>query len=313
MASATARTSVSKKHIQFIAFQVTLIGTVFCGNVLIWPTEASHWLNVKSIIQELIRREHNVTILVSNASLFITPHAETAERFEVYTVPFGRNYIDSLIREIVNLWMYNRPTALTFWQFYKELGKLISKANEMTRQLCDSVLGSRDLMARLQRDKYDVLLADPVTIGGDLVALKLGIPFVYSLRFTPASTVERHCGKMPSPPSYAPAALSELTDKLSFGERMKNIVSYLLQDYVFQSYWGEWDSYYSDILAATSELQEKMSFLERTENLLLYLIHDLLQLLIWKEWDSYYSSILASDAVQSDDGKVWLESPLKHL
>ncbi|XP_074806330.1 UDP-glucuronosyltransferase 2A2-like [Natator depressus] len=241
-------TSVSKKHIQFIAFQVTLIGTVFCGNVLIWPAEASHWLNVKIIIQELIRREHNVTILVSNASLFITPHAETSERFEVYPVPFGKNYIDSLIKEIVNLWLYNRPTTLTFWQFYKELGKLISKANKMNRQLCDGVLASQDLMARLQRDKYDVLLSDPVTIGGDLVALKLGIPFVYSLRFTPASTVERHCGKMPSPPSYAPAALSELTDQLSFSERIKNIVSYHLQDYVFQSYWGEWDSYYSEIL-----------------------------------------------------------------
>ncbi|XP_029767798.1 UDP-glucuronosyltransferase 2A1-like isoform X7 [Terrapene carolina triunguis] len=258
MASATARTSVSKKHIQFIAFQVTLIGTVFCGNVLIWPTEASHWLNVKIIIQELIRREHNVTILVSNASLFITPHAETAERFEVYPVPFGKNYIDSLIKEMVSLWLYNRPTTLTFWQFYKELGKLISKANEMNRQLCDGVLANRDLMARLQRDKYDVLLSDPVTIGGDLVALKLGIPFVYSLRFTPASTVERHCGKMPSPPSYAPAALSELTDKLSFSERIKNIVSYLLQDYVFQSYWGEWDSYYSEILGRPTTLCETM-------------------------------------------------------
>ncbi|EMP31701.1 UDP-glucuronosyltransferase 2A1 [Chelonia mydas] len=247
-------TSVSKKHIQFIAFQVTLIGTVFCGNVLIWHTEASHWLNVKIIIQELIRREHNVTILVSNASLFITPHAEMSERFEVYPVPFGKNYTDSLIKEIVNLWLYNRPTTLTFWKFYKELGKLISKANKMNRQLCDGVLASQDLMARLQRDKYDVLLSDPVTIGGDLVALKLGIPFVYSLRFTPASTVERHCGKIPSPPSYAPAALSELTDQLSFSERIKNIVSYHLQDYVFQSYWGEWDSYYSEILGSCGKV-----------------------------------------------------------
>ncbi|XP_024065634.2 UDP-glucuronosyltransferase 2A1-like isoform X8 [Terrapene carolina triunguis] len=246
------------QNLVLITFQVTLIGTVFCGNVLIWPTEASHWLNVKIIIQELIRREHNVTILVSNASLFITPHAETAERFEVYPVPFGKNYIDSLIKEMVSLWLYNRPTTLTFWQFYKELGKLISKANEMNRQLCDGVLANRDLMARLQRDKYDVLLSDPVTIGGDLVALKLGIPFVYSLRFTPASTVERHCGKMPSPPSYAPAALSELTDKLSFSERIKNIVSYLLQDYVFQSYWGEWDSYYSEILGRPTTLCETM-------------------------------------------------------
>ncbi|XP_075785394.1 UDP-glucuronosyltransferase 2B31-like [Pelodiscus sinensis] len=258
MACTTTGTRVSKKHIQFLALQLTLLGTVFCGNVLIWPTEGSHWLNIKIIIQELIRREHNVTVLVSNASLFITPHGETAEKFEVYFVPFGKNHLDSLIKDIVNLWLYNKPTALTFWKFYKELEKVVNKMNEVNRHSCDGVLASQDLMARLQRGKYDVLLSDPVCLCGDLIALKLRIPFVYSLRFTPASTVERHCGKMPAPPSYVPAALSELTDKLSFRERIKNIVSYRLQDYVFQSYWGEWDLYYSEILEGSHWLNIKI-------------------------------------------------------
>nr|XP_014431439.1 UDP-glucuronosyltransferase 2A1 isoform X6 [Pelodiscus sinensis] len=258
MASTTTRTSVSKKHIQFLAFQLTLLGTVFCGNVLIWPTGSSHWLNMKIIIQELIRREHNVTVLVPNAFLFITPYGETAEKFEVFSVPFEKKHIDSLIKDIVNLWLYNKPTALTFWKFYKELGKMASKLNEQNRHSCDGVLANQDLMARLQRGKYDVLLSDPVTLCGDLIALKLRIPFVYSLRFTPASTMERHCGKMPAPPSYVPAALSELTDKLSFRERIKNIVSYRLQDYVFQSYWGEWDLYYSEILEGSHWLNIKI-------------------------------------------------------
>ncbi|XP_066483269.1 UDP-glucuronosyltransferase 2A2-like [Tiliqua scincoides] len=124
--------------------------------------------------------------------------------------------------------------------------------------MCEGVLANQELMAQLQRGKYDVLLADPVTICGDLVAVKLEIPFVYTLRFTPASTVERHCGKIPAPASYVPAALSELTDRLSFRERVKNMISYHVQDYVFQSYWGEWDSYYSQILGRPTTLCEVM-------------------------------------------------------
>lgn len=243
-----AKASSSTKCLQLLVFQVALVGPVCCGNVLVWPTEGSHWLNVQTVIRELIRRGHSVTVLVSNASLFIQPKAEAAERFEVFNVPFQKDTIENLIEEIVALWLNNRPTALTFWQFYKELGKLSKSWHQLNRQMCDAVLTNQELMAHLRGSGYDLLLSDPVTLCGDLVALKLAVPFVYSLRFSPASTVERHCGKIPAPPSYTPAALSELTDRMSFSERIKNIVSYHLQDYVFQSYWGEWDVYYSKIL-----------------------------------------------------------------
>ncbi|XP_010084652.1 PREDICTED: UDP-glucuronosyltransferase 2A2-like, partial [Pterocles gutturalis] len=242
----------SKKYLQLLLLQVTLLGPVLCGKVLVWPTEGSHWLNVRIVIEELIHRGHSVTILVSNASLFIQPRAGAAEEFEVYNVPFKKDTVENLIEDVVALWLNNRPTTLTFWQFYKELGKLSKNWHRMNRLMCDAVLTNRELMAHLRGSSYDLLLSDPVTLCGDLLALQLSIPFIFSLRFSPASTVERHCGKMPAPPSYAPAALSELTDCMSFGERIKNIVSYHLQDYVFQSYWGEWDVYYSKILADNS-------------------------------------------------------------
>ncbi|XP_015717180.2 UDP-glucuronosyltransferase 2A2-like isoform X2 [Coturnix japonica] len=248
---ATKATS-SKKCLQLLAFHVALVAPVFCGNVLVWPTEGSHWLNVKMVIRELIRRGHSVTILVSNASLFIQPKPETTEKFEVFNVPFKKDTIANLIEEIMALWLNNRPTASTFWQFYKELGKVSKGWQQVNQQMCDAVLTNQKLMAHLQSSGYDLLLSDPVTLCGDLIALKLALPFMYSLRFSPASTVERHCGKIPAPPSYTPAALSELTDHMSFGERIKNIVSYHLQDYVFQSYWGEWDIYYSKILVDNS-------------------------------------------------------------
>ncbi|KAM6401445.1 UDP-glucuronosyltransferase 2A2-like isoform 2-T2 [Pluvialis apricaria] len=248
----------SKKYLQLLLLQVVVLGPVFSGNVLVWPTEGSHWLNVKIVIQELIRRGHSVTVLVSNASLFIKPRAEATEKFEVYNVPFKKDTIENVIDDVVALWLNNRPTILTFWQFYKELGKLSKHWHQMNRVMCNAVLTNREMMAHLQGSSYDLLLSDPVTLCGDLLALKLAIPFIYSLRFSPASTVERHCGKIPAPPSYTPAALSELTDCMSFSERIKNIMSYHLQDYIFQSYWGEWDIYYSKVLGRPTTLCETM-------------------------------------------------------
>ncbi|KAM6451569.1 UDP-glucuronosyltransferase 2A2-like isoform 3-T7 [Liasis olivaceus] len=209
-------------------------------------------------VQELIDRDHHVSILVSTASIFITPGDISAAKFEVYPVPFTKEEFDSLITDIIKLWWNNKPTTPTFHRFYQELGKLMEKANKLNRQMCEAVLSNQELMSKLKAAKYDVLLSDPVTICGDLIALKLNIPFLYTLRFTPASTVERHCGKIPAPPSYVPAALSELTDRLSFGERIKNIISYHIQDYVFQKYWGKWDSYYSQVLGRPTTLCETM-------------------------------------------------------
>ncbi|KAG8515244.1 UDP-glucuronosyltransferase 2B18, partial [Galemys pyrenaicus] len=54
---------------------------------------------------------------------------------------------------------------------------------------------------------------------GELLAELLKVPFVYTLRFTPGYEFEKHTGKLPVPPSYAPVVLSELSDRMTFMER----------------------------------------------------------------------------------------------
>ncbi|XP_008067701.1 UDP-glucuronosyltransferase 2A2 isoform X2 [Carlito syrichta] len=253
-----ANTTMPKKFLQMLVFNLTLTEIVLSGNVLIWPTDGSHWLNIKMILEELAQRNHNVTVLASSATLFINSNPDSPVNFEVIPVSYKKSNIDSLIEHMIMLWIDHRPTPLTLWAFYKELEKLLDTFFKINIQICDGVLNNPMLMARLQKGGFDVLVADPVTICGDLVALKLGIPFMYTLRFSPASAVARHCGKIPTPVSYVPAALSELTDQMTFGERVKNIISYPLQDYIFQSYWGEWNSYYSKILGRPTTLCEIM-------------------------------------------------------
>ncbi|XP_032190368.1 UDP-glucuronosyltransferase 2A2 isoform X3 [Mustela erminea] len=250
--------TMPKKFVQLLVFNLTLTQIVLSGNVLIWPTDGSHWLNIEIILEELIQRNHNVTVLASSTTLLINSNPDSPVNFEVIPVSYTNSNIDSLIEHMIMLWMDHRPTPLTLWTFYKELGNLLDTFFRINIQICDGVLNNPKLMARLQKGSFDVLVADPVTICGDLVALKLGIPFVYTLRFSPASTVERHCGKMPAPASYVPAALSELTDQMTFGERVKNTISYPLQDYIFQSYWGEWNAYYSKVLGRPTTLCEIM-------------------------------------------------------
>ncbi|VCW76883.1 unnamed protein product [Gulo gulo] len=144
--------------------------------------------------------------------------------------------------------MENRPSPSTIWRFYQEIARVLKDFHILSREICDGVLKNQNLMDKLKKSKFEVLISDPVFPCGDIVALKLGIPFMFSLRFSPASTVEKHCGKVPFPPSYVPAILSELTDQMSFTDRVRNFISYHLQDYMFDTLWKSWDSYYSEAL-----------------------------------------------------------------
>lgn len=236
------------KYILLLSLQISLLGNTLGGNILIWPMEGSHWLNIKIIIDELIKNEHNVTVLVASGALFITPTYNSSLTFEIYKVPFGKERIEGVIKNFVLTWMENRPSPSTIWRFYQEITKVIKDFHMVSREICDGVLKSQNLMEKLNKSKFEVLVSDPVFPCGDIVALKLGIPFIYSLRFSPASTVEKHCGKVPYPPSYVPAILSELTDHMSFTDRIRNFISYHLQDYIFNTLWKSWDSYYSKAL-----------------------------------------------------------------
>ncbi|XP_047575403.1 UDP-glucuronosyltransferase 2A2 isoform X1 [Lutra lutra] len=236
------------KNILLFSLKFSLLGITLGGNVLIWPTEGSHWLNIKIIIDELIKKEHNVTVLVASGALFISPASKPSLMFEIYKVPFGKERIEGIIKDFVLTWMENRPSPSTIWRFYQEIARVLKDFHILSREICDGVLKNQNLMDKLKKSKFEVLISDPVFPCGDIVALKLGIPFMFSLRFSPASTVEKHCGKVPFPPSYVPAILSELTDQMSFTDRVRNFISYHLQDYMFDTLWKSWDSYYSEAL-----------------------------------------------------------------
>ncbi|XP_036620911.1 UDP-glucuronosyltransferase 2B15-like [Trichosurus vulpecula] len=234
------------------------MGTIFGGNVLIWPMECSHWLNIKIILGTLIENQHNVTVLVASGEFFITPATDSPLKFEVYKISFGKENIESIIRDFVLTWLEHKPSPSTIWRFYSEMTTVIHEFHQVFREICDDVLINQKLMEKLQMGKFDILISDPVFPCGDLIALKLGIPFIYSLRFSPASTVEKHCGKVPYPPSYVPAVLSELTDQMSFSDRIRNFISYHLQDYMFNTLWSPWDSHYSNILDGSHWLNIKI-------------------------------------------------------
>uniref|UniRef100_A0A3P9JPQ3 UDP glucuronosyltransferase 5 family, polypeptide D1 n=1 Tax=Oryzias latipes TaxID=8090 RepID=A0A3P9JPQ3_ORYLA len=89
-------------------------------------------------------------------------------------------------------------------------------------------------MGDLRRKKYDLVLTDPVWGAGIILAHALELPLVYNVRWVTSG--EGHLTITPSPLSYIPMTCSRLTDKMTFIERVKNLLFYVLweiQDMLF--------------------------------------------------------------------------------
>uniref|UniRef100_I3K479 Uncharacterized protein n=1 Tax=Oreochromis niloticus TaxID=8128 RepID=I3K479_ORENI len=202
------------------------VSPVHGGNVLAFPGEFSHWLNMRTIIEELVKRNHSVTILVPDASPSV-------------------NYNNSRDAAKFNFLVFK--VTLAFIQRVCSHPKKSQQINH--RQLLPWILESA----------FDVVLQDPLAMCGDLVADMLGVPLILSLRFSFGSVMERHCGHAPLPLSYVPLAPLPYNDRMTFTERLINMVTYVASSTLTELAWKlSVNKYYSEIKGTPSSVCETM-------------------------------------------------------
>uniref|UniRef100_A0A667YF54 UDP-glucuronosyltransferase n=1 Tax=Myripristis murdjan TaxID=586833 RepID=A0A667YF54_9TELE len=198
------------------------------GNILVWFTEGSHWINLKPVLEALIDRGHQVTVLVPSSSLFMNASEPSRFHYEPFNSSVPLEVWEEIIEEFIHFSIYEMD-YLSYIQIHIKFLEIAKKEVKFTLQHLDSMVRS-DTMARLREGKFDLMLADPIYPGSELVAEVLDLPLVYTLRFSIAHTWERLCGQLPAPPSYVPGAMSKLTDKMDFMDRLWNFLFYASQD-----------------------------------------------------------------------------------
>nr|XP_051696797.1 UDP-glucuronosyltransferase 2B17 isoform X3 [Oryctolagus cuniculus] len=229
-----------------------------CGKVLVWPTEYSHWINMKTILDELIQRGHEVTVLTSSASILVDPNKTSTINFEVYPTSLMKDDLKSLFTSRLRKWTYDFKKQ-TFWEYFSQVQEIFSEYSDRIEMFCKEVVLNKKLMVKLQDSRFDIVLADAVGPCGELLAELLEVPFVYSLRFTPGYTYEKYSGGLMFPSSYVPIVLSELTDQMTFMERVKNMIYVFYFDFWFQTFnEKKWDQFYSKVLGRPTTLSETM-------------------------------------------------------
>nr|XP_044986123.1 UDP-glucuronosyltransferase 2B4-like isoform X2 [Jaculus jaculus] len=80
------------------------LGPASCGKVLVWPMEYSHWMNLRVILLELLRKGHEVTVLRSSSSSFFSTDKTPGVKFETYPSSIGKGEAEELFVESLRKW-----------------------------------------------------------------------------------------------------------------------------------------------------------------------------------------------------------------
>ncbi|XP_056676115.1 UDP-glucuronosyltransferase 1A3-like isoform X3 [Monodelphis domestica] len=192
------------------------LGCAQGGKLLVIPMDGSHWFSVREVVQELSRRGHESVVLAAELSM----HIREGPLYTLRTFPV--NFRNDQFEEV-----QGDPETLfeasNFLQRFFDMAKIMKWYADMQSSFCTDLVSNKELMSALEQAHYDAVLTDPVNPCGAILALHLSLPAVYYFREIPCDFLAAgtHC---PVPSSYVPRMFTENADRMTFPERVKNML-----------------------------------------------------------------------------------------
>uniref|UniRef100_A0A3Q4H861 UDP glucuronosyltransferase 5 family, polypeptide D1 n=1 Tax=Neolamprologus brichardi TaxID=32507 RepID=A0A3Q4H861_NEOBR len=174
------------------------------GSILVVPLDGSHWLNMKILLEELHARGHNLTVIRTSRSWYIS---EKSDLYTSITIEMALDYeqlLDVFLQEEV---CYNFLSCTG-------LISMLSRGHSLWYDAIKHIFDDQNMLKRLRDSQHDLALADPTLAPGLILTKYLKLPLVLNVRWI--TNGEGHFVLAPSPFSYIPVLRSGLTDKMNF-------------------------------------------------------------------------------------------------
>nr|XP_057943232.1 UDP-glucuronosyltransferase 2A1-like [Doryrhamphus excisus] len=221
----------------------TQVLCVFGGKILVFPLDGSHWVNMKGIIEVLHARGHQITVARTPDSWYITEKSPFYTSVNLPGQDEFKYHFELFVAQNLQIKVQrNAESLLHIWDNIQQELRVISQFRVFHAKHCDTIVQmfeNETLMQYFHHAKYDVVLTDPGIGGGTMLARRLQVPLIYNVRWHIQG--EAHSLIAPSPLAYTPFVATLLTDKMTFPQRVHNVVAYVLgslaMSYVTEPYY----------------------------------------------------------------------------
>lgn len=217
-----------------LLFSATLCCCCDGRKVLVYPVDGSHWLNMKILVEELHSRGHQITVLRSSTSWYVSefsPHYTSITIYQEQSQNIeSQDFMTSFLKRSIEI-RRRQGSLWAFLDFYKNLFNMIGENQKVVAKLVISIFENKTLIKELKETGYDLFLTDPAFPAGVLLAHYLQLPLVFNVRWLFSG--EAHFAIAPSPLSYIPELFSHFSDKMNFFQRISNIIYHSMLVYMY--------------------------------------------------------------------------------
>ncbi|XP_074685934.1 UDP-glucuronosyltransferase 1A1-like isoform X5 [Strix aluco] len=203
------------------------------GKLLVVPVDGSHWLSMREVLEVLSQKGHEIVVVAPEVSLHIKPTKSFL--MKMYPIPFTKEEVHQAF------WRTSQDVFEegSFLERFLKTYERVENISAMYLSTCAHLLYNKELVRYLEESKFDAVFTDPILPCGQILAEHLSVPSVVFLQQMPCG-LEFEATQCPNPPSYVPRTFTDLTDRMNFFQRVKNLIfdipHYFLCDFVFQPY-----------------------------------------------------------------------------
>ncbi|XP_062043777.1 UDP-glucuronosyltransferase 1A10-like [Lepus europaeus] len=203
----------------FCVYLLLTSGAGEAGKLLVVPLGGSHWLTMRSVVEKLIQRGHEVVVVMPEVRWQLTQSLNCTVK--TYVTSYT---LKDLNREFMVF-------AKTQWKirennlFYLVMGSSRG-IYEMMFSHCRSLFNDKKLVEYIKQNSFDAVFLDPFDMCGLIVAKYFSLPSVVFARGVFCHCLEE-ATQCPYPLSYVPRSWLAFSDVMSFKERVWNHLIHL--------------------------------------------------------------------------------------
>nr|XP_020749518.1 UDP-glucuronosyltransferase 1-9-like [Odocoileus virginianus texanus] len=229
-------------------------GFAGAGKLLVVPMDGSHWFTMRSVVEKLSQRGHEMVLVIPEVSWHLSNSSNVIVK--TYHTAYSLEDLNIEFRKFSDFQWKVRPQSL--------LPMLISPANTVFDYFfsrCKSLFEDKKLVKYLEEGSFDAVFLDPFDMCGLIIAKYLSLPSVIFTRGVFCHYFEEGT-QSPLALSYVPRAFLEFSDAMTFEQRVWNLIRHLEERLFCHYFYKNVEEIASEILqtpVTTSELFSQAS------------------------------------------------------
>ncbi|XP_036175128.1 UDP-glucuronosyltransferase 1A9-like isoform X4 [Myotis myotis] len=194
-------------------------GFAQAGKLLVIPMDGSHWFTMRSVVEKLSHRGHEVVVVRPEVSWRLGQSSN-------YTV---KTYSTSYTLEDLNDQF--RIFADSQWKTRDQsiFALIMNPSNSVFKYFfsnCRNLFNDKKLVKYIEDSSFDAVFLDPFDMCGLIVAKYFSLPSVVFSRGLFCHYLEEGA-QCPSPLSYVPRFLLGFSNAMTFREKVRNLIFHL--------------------------------------------------------------------------------------